>query len=364
MARLEKLQARRLGLGEAAQGPEEGRKLTYQDTGVVPTPEMSEAYRRNALGSMSEQEFARNKERMNASDSEYWEEQVRTHPDSIYANMAARMASDETPAEKRKRERRERLGQVFSNLGSVIGSAANLAYTAKGAYPIDLESPVREENARMRRIRDKREALQEKEDAILRDAKLKDLAGARQLAAARSARAAEGERFAANLALKREELAARAAQNAAENARKDRELDALMKDREARNAETARHNREIEKYYGRKGKEKQRYPVMQLEGNDGQRSHEMFDLNKDADVLKMYARGMRLGIFPDVTASFDDLGNPTADLKNLDVDRIRNYILSREGVFSKVADQKAAAETFRVGLGWGNEKDNDNQPEW
>ena len=352
-----------------ALGPEGNRKLTYQETGVVPTPGMSEAYRRDALGSMGEQEFERNKERMNASDSEYWREQARTHPDSIYANIKNMMASDETPAEKQKRERREQLGQVFSNLGRVIGSAANLAYTAKGAYPVDFETPAREEDERMRRIREKRDALQEREDAILRDAKLKDLAGARQLAAERAERDAEGERFAANLALKREELAARAGQDAIENARKDKELDALIKDREARNAETARHNRELEKYYKKGRKEKQTYPVMLFKGNGGEMSRERFDLNKDSDVLKMYARGVRLGIFPDVTSSFDDLGNPTADLKNLDVDRIRNYILSRDNIMSKVTGQDAAREIFDnpAGLGWGkdnNNQNNQNQTDW
>lgn len=92
---------------------------------------------------------------------------------------------DETPEQKRKRERREELGQVFANLGNVIGNAANLYYTAKGAQPIDLNTSARYENERMQRIKEKRDALKEKEDAILMNARMGDVNYSRSLQAAR-----------------------------------------------------------------------------------------------------------------------------------------------------------------------------------
>ncbi len=97
---------------------------------------------------------------------------------------------DETPEQKRKRERREELGQVFANLGNVIGNAANLYYTAKGAQPIDLNTSARYENERLRRIKEKRDALKEKQDAILMNAKMGDVNYSRNLQAAREKAAA------------------------------------------------------------------------------------------------------------------------------------------------------------------------------
>ena len=123
--------------------------------------------RRAALQNMDEEQFRSAQEGMNASDKEYWSEQARLNPLNTYANLRNYFASEETPDERRKRERREHLGQVFANLGNLIGNAAQLYYTAKGAVPADLNAGAFAENERMRRIKEKRDALKARQDAIL-----------------------------------------------------------------------------------------------------------------------------------------------------------------------------------------------------
>lgn len=239
MSRLQKIQERR----HKAQP-----QNTVQQPAVQPQPPApAQAYRNDAMQSMNERQFDKLKERMNASDKEYWQAQLEKNPDSIYSNLAMMLASDETPVEKQRRERRERLGQVFANLGNVIGNAANLYFTAQGADPADIDAPMRYQNERMARIEEKRRAAQEQADAILRNAKLADLQGARELAAQRAKAQAENNRFMLNLALKQREADAKARQQEAENARKDKELQGRLDNWKAQNAERARHNRAIER---------------------------------------------------------------------------------------------------------------------
>lgn len=222
-------------------------KITYAESGILPTMASSQAYRNDAMQSMNERQFDKLKERMNASDKEYWQAQLEKNPDSIYSNLAMMLASDETPVEKQKRERRERLGQVFANLGNVIGNAANLYFTAQGADPADIDTPMRYQNERMARIEEKRRAAQEQADAILRNAKLADLQGARELAVQRAKAQAENNRFMLNLALKQREADAKARQQETDNARKDRELQGRLDNWNAQNYERNRHNRAMER---------------------------------------------------------------------------------------------------------------------
>lgn len=362
--------------------PEELNKITYANSGIVPSMASSAEYRKDALASMNEQQFEQNKARMNAADTEYWRAQLDKNPGSIYSNIALQLASDETPEEKRKRERREQLGQVFANLGNVIGTAANLYFTAKGAVPANLDAPMRAYNERIERIRNKRQALQEEGDAILRNAKLKDLEGARKLASERAQAQADNDRFMLNLALKRDEANARARQQEIENDREDRELAARQRNWEEQNKERNRHNRAMENRAGssssssssssgKGGKTTTNYPVMRLRGSNGAMSSERYDLNKDEDVLKMYGQGVRLGIFPDLLSSQEneygiDLGGDGApDLKKLNVDQLRNYILYRDNNYSKVNNQEEAGKVFgtSTGLGWGNNS-NQQQLDW
>lgn len=207
-------------------------KITYANSGITPTMTSNREYRQGALQNMDEEQFKRAQSAMNASDKEYWSEQARLNPLNTYANLRNYFASEETPDERRKRERREHLGQVFANLGNLIGNAAQLYYTAKGAVPADLNAGAFAENERMRRIKEKRDALKARQDAILAEAKGNDI------------------RNAYNIRLAREKAAADAAEK-----QKERDLDMAKfgiklkvdKDKDdANRKETERHNRAME----------------------------------------------------------------------------------------------------------------------
>ena len=115
----------------------------------------------------------------NASPYEYWTEQVKANPESTYAIVNQMFASNETPEEKAKRERREALGETFRGLGNLIGNAANLYYATKGGTPIDLNTANEKHLERMQRIKDKQDALDEQRKQLIVNAKLSDVKTAR-----------------------------------------------------------------------------------------------------------------------------------------------------------------------------------------
>lgn len=199
---------------------------------INPESTTQESMRRVALQNMDEAQFKKAQEGMNASDKEYWSEQARLNPLNTYANLRNYFASEETPEEQRKRERREHLGQVFSNLGNLIGNAAQLYYTAKGAVPADLNAGALAENERMRRIKEKRDALKAKQDAILADAKANDIRNAYEIRLAREkdAAAAEDKQKGRDLDLAKWKM----------------KLDADRKKGDADRAERKRHNQALE----------------------------------------------------------------------------------------------------------------------
>lgn len=96
-----------------------------------------------------------------------------------YLYLTQLMGSAETPDEIKKRERRNALGETFRNLGSLIGNVANLYYTNKGGQYIDLNTANEKHRERMQTLRDKQDALAEKRNNILINAKLGDLKAAR-----------------------------------------------------------------------------------------------------------------------------------------------------------------------------------------
>lgn len=96
-----------------------------------------------------------------------------------YLYLTQLMGSAETPDEIKKRERRNALGETFRNLGNLIGNAANLYYTNKGGQYIDLNTANEKHRERMQRLKDKQDALAEKRNNILINAKLGDLKAAR-----------------------------------------------------------------------------------------------------------------------------------------------------------------------------------------
>ena len=150
---------------------------------------MYQATRSQALGHESNlADPQKTQELWNASPFEYWTEQVKANPESTYATLNQMYASQETPEEKRKRERREQLGEVFNNLGNVIGNAANLYYTHRGGQYIDLNTENEKRRERMRRIKEKQDALKQKQDELLGKAKMDDIRAARDLAAKKEER--------------------------------------------------------------------------------------------------------------------------------------------------------------------------------
>ena len=216
---------------------------TTPDNAPVPTinPESTtqESMRRVALQNMDEAQFKKAQEGMNASDKEYWSEQARLNPLNTYANLQNYFASEETPEEQRKRKRREHLGQVFSNLGNLIGNAAQLYYTAQGAESADLNRAALMENERMRRIKEKRDALKAKQDALLAEAKGNDIRNAYNIRLAREKAAADAEDKAKEREQEWRKFGLKLNADKAK-ADADREID------RQRIAEQSRHNRALE----------------------------------------------------------------------------------------------------------------------
>lgn len=179
------MQSPATSVSQYAQSAPKLDKLTWKNTGIVPLPGQGE-YRTQALRDMDEDQFAKHQAKMNASDKEYWSEQAKLNPTSTYVNLQNYFASNETPIEKEKREKRERLGEVFNNLGNLIGNAANLYYTSKGGQNIDLNSVNEKHRARMDAIKAKQDALDEQRKQIIMNAKLGDIKNAREVAAAQA----------------------------------------------------------------------------------------------------------------------------------------------------------------------------------
>lgn len=233
--------------------------------------EMYKATRSQALGHESNlADPQKAQEFWNASPYEYWTEQVKANPNSIYAILNQMYASKETPEEKAKRERREQLGEVFNNLGNLIGNAANLYYTTKGGQYIDLNLVNEKHRARMERLREKQEALKQRQDELLGKAKLSDIQAERaeRAVTARAdadARAKELE-YKRDLALKQIEHAFRIGQIDAQTA-------ANMK----RDAANAKSDMELEAF-----KQQNRITLKNMDLDSGENKKSTFTYNGTA----------------------------------------------------------------------------------
>jgi hypothetical protein len=206
---------------------------------VDPT-KVYESTRSQALGSDAAQvDPQKTMESWNASPYEYWTEQVKTNPESTYAIVNQMFASKETPEEKAKRERREQLGEVFNNLGNLIGNAANLYYTHRGGQYIDLNTANEKHRERMQRIKDKQDALDRQREQIILNAKLGDAKTARAEAVA--AKKADADAKAKDLQYKRD-LALKQIDNAFKLGQIDAQTAANMK----RDAAKAVSDKELE----------------------------------------------------------------------------------------------------------------------
>ena len=230
-------QSVREGFQQMAQKPMEQPVLQKVDANKV-----YESTRSQALGSDAAQvDPQKTMESWNASPYEYWTEQVKTNPESTYAIVNQMFASKETPEEKAKRERREQLGEVFNNLGNLIGNAANLYYTHRGGQYIDLNSANEKHRERMQRIKDKQDALDRQREQIILNAKLGDAKTARAEAVA--AKKADADAKAKDLQYKRD-LALKQIDNAFKLGQIDAQTAANMK----RDAAKAKSDKELESF--------------------------------------------------------------------------------------------------------------------
>lgn len=153
---------------------------------------------------------------------------------------------NENPEQKAKRERREQISQAISGIGNVIANAANLAFAAKGAVPIDLNSGARYENERMQRIKEKRDALKEKADALFLNAKQDEIRYARDLEAARVKAAIDREEKEYNRAKDKQKFEYQKGRDDRDYELKKSNYEAANKNRENVSAENARHNKAME----------------------------------------------------------------------------------------------------------------------
>ena len=230
-------QSVREGFQQMAQKPMEQPVLQKVDANKV-----YESTRSQALGSDAAQvDPQKTMESWNASPYEYWTEQVKTNPESTYAIVNQMFASKETPEEKAKRERREQLGEVFNNLGNLIGNAANLYYTHRGGQYIDLNTANEKHRERMQRIKDKQDALDRQREQIILYAKLGDAKTARAEAVA--AKKADADAKAKDLQYKRD-LALKQIDNAFKLGQIDAQTAANMK----RDAAKAKSDKELESF--------------------------------------------------------------------------------------------------------------------
>ena len=303
-------------------------QITYENSGIVPTMTSGMDYRQGALHDMTEGEFERNKGQMNASDKEYWAIQAKENPLSTYANLQNYLASGETPAEQAKRERRDHLGQVFANLGNLIGNAANLYYTSQGAYPADLNAGAMAENERMRRIKDKRDALKARQDALLAQAKGDDI------------------RNAYNLQLARDK--ARAQQAAKDREREDDMAKFRMKlDADARKAgdtlaETRRHNQAME-YRAAQDGQKIVDSVIGADNNIYTRNSRLSE-NEAMQIVHAYMDDDELKPYTTMKVSIDKMGSPVV---NEEVDWMAAAADALQ--FGKIPPEELISRGFKLG---------------
>lgn len=156
-----------------------------------------------------------------------------------YINMLALMGDSETPEQKAKRERREALGETFRGLGNLIGNVANLYYTHRGGQYIDLNSVNEKHRERMDRIKEKQDALAERQKEILMNARLGDIQAERAEKAAEKKAKADAD---ADALKHKREMAKLAIQNAYKLGQIDAQTAADM----LKNADKATKDTELE----------------------------------------------------------------------------------------------------------------------
>lgn len=157
-----------------------------------------------------------------------------------------------TPEQQAKKERRERLGQVLSNVGNLIGNVANVYYASKGGLPINLNTAQAANNERYLQAIERRKALEQKGKETLLAAKQQDIKAAREAAIEARKQADRDREFAWNVnkynaeqEYKKGKDAADAAKNKAEQEYKNKQLEEQIRSNKADEAIRWRDKNEI-----------------------------------------------------------------------------------------------------------------------
>lgn len=290
---------------------------------------------------------------------------------------------NESPEQKAKRERREQVSQAISGIGNVIANAANLAFTAKGAVPIDLNSGVRYENERMQRIQEKRDALKEKTDALFLDGKMDGIKNERSLRAAKEKAAAERaekvEQRAFELLKQDKTLSAQAARDEAQ-----REFDGKYKD--ATLAENSRHNKATEGIgYANAKTAAERAKQAKSDKNEKFdyviADNQSIPIPKDESkavfsiLYQMMKRdpNIRGDAMESIEIKYGEGGDSDSKMMNTVRRRIGDspvamkYLQEHYGMKSPEPETRQTYPPFQVpwgGLNWGNQKENNNETDW
>jgi hypothetical protein len=134
---------------------------------------------------------------------------------------------NETPEERKKREKRENLAKAFSTFGNIAANIANFAFATQGGIPGDYNNKAATE--REKAIEDKRQKLKEKYDEILLNATGDDITYARNLQLAKEKAAADKEIKDREFQFKVSEANAKKARQAAIDKENKRKNDAQIK---------------------------------------------------------------------------------------------------------------------------------------
>ena len=315
----------------------------------------------------------------NVSDKEFWSGKIKKDPNSTYAILQEMFASDETPEQKRKRERSEQLGEVFRNLGNVIGNAANLYYTHRGGQYIDLNTANEKHRERLQKLKDKQAALKEKQDAMLIDARLADFRYERDKADREAQQKRDDDIRKATWdrqdKQRQEELDYRKERDAVADERYKSETEARQAQQEEDNRQWWAQfgfNKEIYKNSlassgsgGGKGNGKQtNHGQMKYKYRDGKAYSQTYDLNKDSDVARAYNEGVRLGYLEGIPAEILDKSDNKIGFMR---DYLKTQIGKRVAGIPGDENHKSTLNYDLIPgkeLGWGKQSSNDNVTDW
>ncbi|MEE0968975.1 MAG: hypothetical protein U0M06_06350 [Clostridia bacterium] len=217
--------------------------LGFERTGIVSAP--GSKTRETDLTNMNEETFLANQDKLNASGKEYWAAQVKKDPTNVYAAVNEFLASSETPEEKRKRERREAVGEAINGLGNLIGNVANLYYAPRSGYSIDLNTMDDKRRERMERIQAKRDALDNQRQQMILNAKIGQMNAERAAKIAADKAKADAAKDARDKAWK---IKYDAYMKELDNAHKLGQIDAQTKAKLAEQAAKTKSDKELESF--------------------------------------------------------------------------------------------------------------------